>query len=80
MTAPLRPLTEMQEAVCEFVARGWSGRRIAKRLGIDESTVRVHIHAVAQLLPNPDELRPQKLVMLWAAHREWDKKQRVEAS
>jgi FixJ family two-component response regulator len=73
MTEPLRPLTEMQEAVCEFVARGWSGRRIAKRLGIDESTVRVHIHSVAQLLPNPDELRPQKLVMLWAAQAIWEK-------
>lgn len=67
--APRRPLTEMQEVVAQLLGQGHDYRAVAKRLGLAVSTVRVHAHAVAHLLPNPDSLRPARLVFLWAARR-----------
>lgn len=74
--APQRPLTNMQQVVAECIGRGKSYGAAAKELGIDVSTVRVHVHAIAQLLSNPEALRPWRLVFLWAAQEQWERNAR----
>lgn len=69
---PRRPLTRAQLAVAALVGRGLDYRTCAETLGVSPSTVRVHVHAIAMLLPNPNTLRPSKLVFLWSAERIWE--------
>lgn len=68
---PHRPLTDMQQVVAECLGRGKDYQEAAAELGISAQTVRVHVRAISQLLPNPDSLPPQTHVMLWAAHEAW---------
>lgn len=68
---PVRPLTEAQARIASEVGRGFDAKEVAKRLGIETSTVRTHVNTIALLLPNPDRLGPYRLVMLWAAHERW---------
>jgi hypothetical protein len=72
---PRRPLTNMQHVVAECFGRFGGYGPTAKELGISRSTVRVHVHAIASLLPNPDGLPPSKVVFLWAAQRRWESAQ-----
>ena len=72
---PRRPLTTMQHVVAECFGRFGRYEPTAKELGISQSTVRVHVHAIAMLLPNPDALPPSKVVFLWAAQRRWESSQ-----
>jgi DNA-binding CsgD family transcriptional regulator len=69
---PRRPLTKKQRRVADCFARGLDTTQTAAKLGLDPSTVRNHISAIANLLPNPDNLRPARAVFLWAAHRLWE--------
>lgn len=41
-----RSLTEREVDVLQLVAQGWGNRDIAERLGISESTVRVHVSSI----------------------------------
>jgi DNA-binding NarL/FixJ family response regulator len=50
LLAILEPLTEREEQVLSFVARGWNNNKIAGELGLSESTIRCHIHNVMQKL------------------------------
>lgn len=52
---------------------GFDYQRIANALepAISYGSVQEHIAEIAELLDNPDELKPKELVMLWAAHRKW---------
>ena len=50
---------------------GYDYKRCGLLLGIDERTVAVHVVHIAAKLPNPDELKPQMLVTLWAAFIRW---------
>lgn len=72
MTAgPIRPLTPQQQAIAELVGYGYDAEQIADRLKITVSTVRLAVKHIAYLFPNPDNLRPWRLVLLWAAHQRW---------
>jgi DNA-binding NarL/FixJ family response regulator len=73
MVQPRKPLTNMQQVVAESLGRLSTYSAVAKELGIAESTVRVHVHAIARLLPNPDTLAPSRVVLIWAAQRRWEK-------
>lgn len=68
---PHRKLTDMQQVVAECIGRGKDYKDAAAELGIRSHTVRVHVRAISQLLPNPDMLPPLRHVMLWAAHEAW---------
>jgi DNA-binding NarL/FixJ family response regulator len=47
---PLRGLTKRRRQVAKLACRGLSNREIAKKLGIIEGTVKVHLHAVYEKL------------------------------
>lgn len=65
------PLTAREWEVSRLVAKGLDCDRIATALGIEPATARVHVYNIAAKLPNPDELKPYTLVLLWAAHAQW---------
>jgi DNA-binding NarL/FixJ family response regulator len=76
---PHRDLTEMETVVAECLSRGKDYVGAAKELGIKKSTVRSHVRAISQKLPNPDNIHPLRHVMLWAAREAWLTKTGVSA-
>lgn len=67
---PWKPLTPTEHRVSRLVSIGYPYARIAELLGIPTaSTVRVHVYHIAAKLPNPDNLSPYTLVLLWSAER-----------
>jgi DNA-binding NarL/FixJ family response regulator len=70
-TGPLRPLTPTQAKVARLVSMGYDYDRIGDLLDMAPKTVSVHVSAIADLLPNPDDLKSHTLVLLWAAHERW---------
>lgn len=71
MNGPIRPLTEAQQRVANLIAKGYDAHRVASELHVETCTVRAHVVAIANLIPNPDDIAPYRLVMLWAAHHRW---------
>lgn len=72
MDGPYRKLSAREESVAELVGRGYSYKRIAAQLGLDVRYIGNVVERIAiEAIPNPDELAPQMLVALWAAHRRW---------
>lgn len=63
---PIRPLTPRQVQVAQELARGRSYRDVGRALGMKPRTVRMHVAAIALLLPNPDALPAGRLVTVWA--------------
>lgn len=47
---PLRGLSERERAIAGLVARGLRNRDIAERLGVNEGTVKVHLHRIYRKL------------------------------
>lgn len=68
---PLKPLTPTELKVARLVSAGADYQTIGLRLGMAEATAAVHVHRIAAKLPNPDDLKPYTLVLLWAAHERW---------
>lgn len=68
---PSRPLTEVESDVARLLGQGRSYLDIAKVLHMSPRTVEVYVARIAELIPNPDQLRPGTHVMLWAAHELW---------
>lgn len=66
-------LTARELQVAALVGKGWAYKRVARALGMSTRTVKIHVAAIAQKLDNPDGLSTGTLVMLWAAHREWER-------
>lgn len=71
MNGPIRPLTDAQQRVADLIGKGYDAQRVGAHLHIETTTVRSHVAAIANLIPNPDDIAPYRLVMLWAAHRQW---------
>lgn len=68
---PIRPLTPTQAKVARLVSMGYDYARIGELLNIEAKTASVYVSAIADLLPNPDKLKPYTLVLLWSAHQRW---------
>lgn len=68
---PVRPLTPTQQKVARLVSMGYDYARIGELLNIETKTASVYVYAIADLLPNPDGLKPYTLVLLWSAHERW---------
>jgi two-component system nitrate/nitrite response regulator NarP len=47
---PLHALTKRRRQVAKLACRGLSNREIAEKLGVNEGTVKVHLHAVYEKL------------------------------
>jgi len=47
---PWRALTKRRRQVAKLACRGLSNREIAEKLGVNEGTVKVHLHAVYEKL------------------------------
>ena len=58
-------LTDRQRQVAELAAKGCSDREIGRALGISRDTVRAHIFAIAQKIPNPLGLPQKAAVRAW---------------
>lgn len=56
-------LTPRQRQVAELVAKGWSNKRIARRLDISVRTVEAHIYAAAETVARP--CRPRHALTLF---------------
>lgn len=69
--APHRPLTPRELSVAALVGKGYDYDRIATTLNISPQYARNIVCVIADLLPNPDDLKPFTLVLLWAAHDKW---------
>jgi DNA-binding CsgD family transcriptional regulator len=67
----LRPLTKRQEDVAKLAAKGKGTTEIAKELGISYDAAKMHVNAIADLLPNPRVLTPLRLVRQWAIAQEY---------
>lgn len=59
---PEPPLSERQCDVLELIARGWSNKEIARERAIAETTVKVHVHRILQVLG----LTTRARVAVWA--------------
>jgi DNA-binding NarL/FixJ family response regulator len=68
---PIRPLTPTQLKVARLVSMGYDYARIGELLNIEAKTASVYVCAIADLLPNPEGLKPYTLVLLWSAHQRW---------
>jgi FixJ family two-component response regulator len=67
----LRPLTRRQLDVARLVAAGLGTTEVSEQLHISYDVAKMHIVAIASLLPNPYLLQPLRLVRQWASqHRE----------
>lgn len=64
-------LSSREWEVARLVGMGFDCERIGLLLQIRPKTVHVHVYNIAAKLPNPDELKPYALVLLWAAHERW---------
>lgn len=72
MTAlPRRKLSARELSVAALVGKGYDYDRIAETLNISPQYARNIVCVIADLLPNPDALKPFTLVLLWAAHDKW---------
>lgn len=71
MINPIRTLTPTQAKVARLVSFGYDYDRIGTELSISPKTASVYVSAIADLLPNPDGLKPYTLVLLWSAHQRW---------
>jgi DNA-binding CsgD family transcriptional regulator len=68
---PTKPLTVVEMEIAELAGQGYGIERIAVMRNLNPNSVSSTIQRIALKLPNPDELKPLTLVMLWAAHRRW---------
>ncbi len=57
-------LTPTQRKVAELVGAGACYKDIGAALGMQDSTARVHVNAIASKLPD-DDLTPYRRVMIW---------------
>ena len=57
---PFPELTDREEEVLEFIARGQANREIGARLGISDKTVRNHVSNIFNKLQVAD--RPQAII------------------
>lgn len=82
MTGPARPLTPTEARIARLVGIGYDYARVASLLGLRPATVAVYVVRIAGKLPNPDDLKPQTLVLLWAAHERWceDRRERPDSA
>lgn len=78
-TEPLRPLTSREVSVAELIGQGYSQRRVARALKLKPRYVETVVARLADILPNPAELSPHALVMLWAARRRWSRERETAA-
>lgn len=69
----------MQAKVADLISRGADYETIGKTLNISAKTASVHVSLIADLLPNPDELKPYVLVLLWAAGERWKRERSTAA-
>lgn len=66
----LKPLTRRQLDVAVLAAQGHGTTDIAGILEISYDAAKMHVNAIADLLPNPAVKTPLKLLREWAiAHR-----------
>lgn len=77
--SPLRSLTRREDSVAELIGIGYSQRRVARTLGLEARYVAMIVQKIADKLPNPHDLSPHALVMLWAAHRRWTRERDTAA-
>lgn len=76
---PLIPLDYREGQVVKWLGHGWSYKRIGEKLGIKESTVAGYAMRAAEKFSNPDDLSPQMLLTLYAAHRRWEAEREAAA-
>jgi hypothetical protein len=69
---PFRPPSFTQERIFDLLARGWSYKRIALRLGMSARTVQTHVNQFAVMLPE-DGLPARERVQIWAGCVAWDR-------
>lgn len=58
-------LTAARQRVADCLARGLSYADTAKELGICRTTVKAHVFAIAQRIPNPDGLPQKEAILRW---------------
>ena len=75
MITPSRPLTNAEADVAKLLGQRMSYQDIGRTLHISPRTVEAYVHRIADLIPNPDELKPGTHVMLWSAHQLWLERQ-----
>lgn len=68
---PVHPLTDTEQVVANYAARGYGIQEIANRLGTKRSTVAGHVNRIAMKLTPEDGVSPLTRVQLWAAHKLW---------
>lgn len=68
---PIRSLTVQQERVVDAIRRGKTYAEIGMELGIGRETVKGHVAAIMNVLPNPDQLEPRDCIFLWSWWRAW---------
>lgn len=65
----IRPLTPTEMKVARLVSVGYDYARIGSLLGMAERTAGVHVGNIALKIPNPDDIKPSMLVVLWAVEQ-----------
>jgi len=71
---PVRPLTRQRERVVAGILRGLTYREIGGSMGgIRVDTVKGHVAAILNILPNPDQLPPRDCIFRWGLWRAWDR-------
>ena len=66
-------LTPTQRRVAELVGAGASYKEIGYSLGIQKTTARAHVNAIAAKLPD-DEITAYRLVMIWIIRQAIERK------
>lgn len=70
---PYRKLSAREESILPLVARGWDYEQIGNELNISPQYAENLVARIADLLPNPDDIKPYRLVMIWAVTERWIK-------
>lgn len=65
----LRPLTPTEMKVARLVSIGYDQTRIAALLGMARRTAGIHVGNIALKIPNPDDIKPSMLVVLWCVEQ-----------
>lgn len=72
MTAPATiHLSPRLLEIARLIARGYDTGEIARELGISPEVVSTYITRIAGNLPNPDRLKPLRVVRRWAVQQDW---------
>lgn len=62
----MRAITATQRRVALLLGANLSYQQAADTLGVSRDTIRAHVFATAQRLPNPHGLPQKRLVTAWA--------------